>query len=684
MILRKLSLHIGFLLGLIFAFKAQAQIAAPSLRCLSVANNTSGDITLTWVIPADPSNEFTSYQIYNSPTIGGTYNLVGTVNTYSQNTFLHVGANGNVQSQYYYIKTVSNGTVTSSPSDTLKSLFLNFTNLSSGIASLNWNRTRNPLLPSASPTFTVTRENPPKPGLMLYTGSNLSLKDTVNICSIFYNYKVETSDASGCKSVSNIQGDLFIDKNPPSIPVLDSVSVVDNTTTVLGWNPSSQLDVIGYVVYEINSLGILDSIDFVAGHNNTAYTYTAAASGSQAQIFCITALDSCGNLSIPSVTHKTMLLNSNYDLCSRSVTLSWTAYGNLPPFYNNNLFYTIYYSTDGINYSVAGHTHSLTSFTHNNLITGLNYSYYVRVFNPLGDISSSSNFVTEFAKAPQSPSYVYLRSVSVNQAKQVEIKYAIDSVKVYRGAAIFKSEDGITFNQIGFNSASPASRITQTYLDTDVSPSEKNYYYKVLVIDSCGNPGGYSNISKTVVLKVKNEAPHSFNNDLTWDDYSSWSGNVSSYNIYRAVNGVFDPAPVANVNGLTLRYKDNVQHLVSEQGKISYYVEAVEGTGNVYSFSDVASSNVADAYVEAEIYVPNAFAPNGINNVWLPVTQFVEKTDYKVMVFDRWGTKVFQTNSDQEGWSGKGTTDETYVYFIEYKNSRGEFIQLKGHLMLLK
>lgn len=682
MILRKLKKHILFIIAFAFCFNIYAQVAAPSLRCLSVANNAAGDITLTWVIPADPLNEFTSYQIYNSPTFGGTYNFVGTVNTYSQNTYIHAGANGNVQSQYYYIKTVSNGTVTSSPSDTLKSLFLNFTNLPSGIASLSWNKTRNSLLPSASTSFTVSRENPPNPWNTIYTGSNTSLKDTINICSIFYNYKVETSDASGCISVSNIQGDLFQDANAPTRPVLDSVSVIDNTTTVLGWQPSAQVDVIGYVVYEINSLGILVPIDTVLGYNNTAYTYTAAASGSQAQTFCITALDSCGNLSIPSVTHKTMLLNSSYDLCSRSVHLSWTAYGNLPG--GPIQFYSIYCSANGGQFVKIGNTKNITSFIHQNVTPGVNYTYYIRVFNALGNISSSSNSITEFAKAPQSPSYVYLRSVSVNQSKQVEIKYAIDSVKVYKGAAIFKSEDGITFNQIGFNSASPASRVTQTYLDTDVSPTEKNYYYKILVIDSCGNPGSYSNISKTVVLKVKNEAPHSFNNDLTWDDYSSWSGNVSSYNIYRAVNGVFDPIPVANVNGLTLRYKDNVQHLVSEQGKISYYVEAVEGTGNVYGFSDVATSNTTDAYVEAEIYVPNAFAPNGVNNVWLPVTQFVEKTDYKVMVFDRWGTKVFQTNSDQEGWSGKGTTDDTFVYFIEYKNARGEFIQLKGHLILLK
>ena len=186
------------------------------------------------------------------------------------------------------------------------------------------------------------------------------------------------------------------------------------------------------------------------------------------------------------------------------------------------------------------------------------------------------------------------------------------------------------------------------------------------------------------MAQVSNDSEQIFLNTITWDDYSSWLGNVSSYNIYRAVNGVYDPAPIANVVFGTRVYIDNVQDFVSEQGKFSYYIEAVEGTGNIYGFQDVSQSNKVDAYVEVNVFIPNAFAPKGINNVWKPVAQYVEKTDYSVRVFSRWGQVVFQTSDDQQGWDGNNAQDEMYIYLIEYKNARGEYIQLKGHLNLVK
>ena len=658
-----------------FAF---AQLNAPVLKCVSVLN-ASGDVQLNWIIPADPSGTFSKYEIYKSVSPGGPFSIAGTVTNYVQNSFVVIGTSANVQSQYFYVKTVDTGNQSSAPSDTLRSIFLNIVWSFDGVVRLNWNKIHNPLFASSASTFTLSRELPANTWTPIYTGSNLNYNDTMMLCSSNYNYKLEIADATGCSSLSNIIGGTFMNLQRPPILQVDSVSVDPNTGYVtIGWEASYASDVSEYIIYQKNNLGVLVAVDTVYGRNNTVYTYTASSASSTSEIFSVVAGDSCGNLSIPNVGNNTMLLSSGYDLCGRTVNLSWTAYQNM---INGILRYDIYASVNGGPFSIVGNTTS-TNFSHTGLNSGDTYCYYVRVWNGNNLYSASSNKVCELANTPQAPSYVYVNSVSVTESKQIQIVYTVDITKPFKGVNLFKSTDGVIFTSLGFNANLGST--TQFYIDTDVKPSEKRYYYKVQITDSCGNPASFSNVSHNIILQVKHDEESLFYNQLTWDDYGTWLGNVASYNIYRAVNGLFDPTPIANVNNTTFNYRDDVQDFVSDKGKFGYYVEAVEGAGNTYGFNDKATSNRVDTYVEAHIFVPNAFAPKGLNNVWLPVAQYVEKTDYTVRVFDRWGTKVFETNSDTEGWTGNGATDDVYVYLIDYKNARGEYIQIKGHLNIVR
>ncbi|MBK8367881.1 MAG: hypothetical protein IPL10_10795 [Bacteroidetes bacterium] len=241
-------LYFLLVFNVFFFSKINAQVAAPILRCVSVTSPTS--TTLSWIIPPDPSGLFTQYQIWTSPT-GVGFSLAGTVNSYAQTTFVHVPSNTSSQSYYYYVVTISSaGTATSTPSDTLKSIFLNMTGASvNGVASLNWNAMHTPLLLTSSATYTLSREYPTGTWTTIYTGNKLNYKDTIYRCKVFYNYKVEISDASGCTSVSNIKGDTCKNIQPPPIIIVDSVSVNASGQVVMGWQPSSSLDVDSYVIF---------------------------------------------------------------------------------------------------------------------------------------------------------------------------------------------------------------------------------------------------------------------------------------------------------------------------------------------------------------------------------------------------------------------------------------------------
>ena len=70
-----------------------------------------------------------------------------------------------------------------------------------------------------------------------------------------------------------------------------------------------------------------------------------------------------------------------------------------------------------------------------------------------------------------------------------------------------------------------------------------------------------------------------------------------------------------------------------------------------------------------EIYIPNAFTPNGdgINDIWKPVfSNTLNVNQYDLQIFDMNGTLVFWTNKPTDGWDGL-PFDSTYAYKISMR-----------------
>ena len=209
-------------------------------------------------------------------------------------------------------------------------------------------------------------------------------------------------------------------------------------------------------------------------------------------------------------------------------------------------------------------------------------------------------------------------------------------------------------------------------------------------MDSCGYDGLETNIGRTILLNAISNSKDMVNY-LSWNDYEDWLGNVMSYNIYRGIDGVMDPTPIANVpftgSGIN-NYTDDISTILQGEGVFNYYVEAIEGMGNPYGFSDNSISNIAEAYQDPLVFIPNAFRPGGFNSLFMPVTTFVDFTEYEFDVFNRWGLNVFTTTDLNQGWDGTnhGVKQElgVYVYLVRFKTSKGEYLEFKGSVTLLR
>ena len=211
-----------------------------------------------------------------------------------------------------------------------------------------------------------------------------------------------------------------------------------------------------------------------------------------------------------------------------------------------------------------------------------------------------------------------------------------------------------------------------------------------MIVDSCGFDGIETNVGHTILLSVSGKSIIQ-QNYLQWNSYGDWLNGVSSYTIYRGIDGVMSSTPIANlpVNSSGIyNYTDDVSSFLNGTGVFNYYIEAIAVTDTVFGFTDKSISNVADAYQDPIIYIPNAFFPGGtINKVFKPVITYIDNAEYEFTVFDRWGLLVFSTNDMNEGWdgtfNGKNLELGVFVYLIKIKTARGDYQTLKGTITLL-
>lgn len=89
------------------------------------------------------------------------------------------------------------------------------------------------------------------------------------------------------------------------------------------------------------------------------------------------------------------------------------------------------------------------------------------------------------------------------------------------------------------------------------------------------------------------------------------------------------------------------------------------------------------------IYIPNAFTPdgNGLNDYF--TAKGDEISEFRMMIFNRWGDMIFDTQDMDRGWDGTANgggskaQDGVYVYKIEVRDFAKKYHGYTGHVTLL-
>jgi trimeric autotransporter adhesin len=148
-------------------------------------------------------------------------------------------------------------------------------------------------------------------------------------------------------------------------------------------------------------------------------------------------------------------------------------------------------------------------------------------------------------------------------------------------------------------------------------------------------------------------------------------------------------------------FGDNSQTSSEFQPEHTYIADVADNyTVMLLAYSPIGcvdtAYSIVEVYEDLIFYVPNTFTPDGdvYNQIFEPVfTSGFDPFDYQLLIFNRWGETVFESNDSSVGWDGTYGTgnqsgyvqDGTYVWRIEFKLKRNDSRKIvSGHVNVIR
>lgn len=468
------------------------------------------------------------------------------------------------------------------------------------------------------------------------------------------------------------------DDTPPERPYIDYVTVDTATNNVLiFWTPSPSPDVEFYNLYfEVDTPNGPEGFKFdsVSADQNS-YVHIDPGAGSGYFLYSVTAEDSSGNESLRTPgLHSTIFLEQVYDSCKNTMLLSWNKYVGWG---ENTSGYILYWRTEGNSYQqLTGVGPGDSTYLQYGVLENTNYQYFVEGIKNDGKISRS-NICTKYTYMPGPPSGIILDLVTILSPNLAEITFThVDTSNVY-GFSLLRSS-GKNADFFNLKTVTGLSDSQYTFTDSILS-SVESFYYKIGSINSCNRVTSESNTGVNILLTGSNNQN---TNHLRWNAYDLFTGGLEEYQVFRMDAGG-DFTQIGTTSPGSTEYNDNLTGIFDSglKGDLVYQIRGKASGLDLYSVSNVLSIKV-----ESRLTLPNVFTPNsdGKNDVFRPILTFIPE-NYKMMIYDRNGVMVFQTEDPYSGWdgsiSGKGKAIEgVYIYHIRFTSFNGSPVTQTGQV----
>ena len=138
-----------------------------------------------------------------------------------------------------------------------------------------------------------------------------------------------------------------------------------------------------------------------------------------------------------------------------------------------------------------------------------------------------------------------------------------------------------------------------------------------------------------------------------------------------------------------VRYDENTDYVFAQSG-----VFTVELLISFVNGNDTVAYNMDTPFIitisESKLEFPNAFTPNGdgYNDVFKAKEGYKSIVDFKAIVFNRWGKKLYEWSDLDGGWDGKsggkGVPDGGYYLVVKARGADGRNYDIKKVINVLR
>ncbi|MCC7298507.1 MAG: gliding motility-associated C-terminal domain-containing protein, partial [Bacteroidia bacterium] len=272
-----------------------------------------------------------------------------------------------------------------------------------------------------------------------------------------------------------------------------------------------------------------------------------------------------------------------------------------------------------------------------------NYCYYLEGYNTC-DVKESAKPFCTVTELNNPIAGVDVQFATVENDRRVKISWERSLEQDFKDYELYRYPRG------GAPGKLPLAFTTDTFfVDSSFNVDLESNCYRIVVTDKCGHVSEMSNPGCNVVINGSAVGRPEYYFDLNWQDYIGWKEGVSNWTLERQYNNY--PWSVMNTtNASVLLARDN--QLDFDWGGYWYRVTASEYLKNCNRLPATSQSNWIYLYQPPELWVPNAYTPEGnnINDVWGTVPVFVR--NYSMKVYNRWGQKVWESTDKKRQWDG--------------------------------